>query len=197
MLIKEDGISYTKNNLFIIYSFNAPCSGIFDIEILSSINNDKSYINIDIDSNLIILEKRGRNIKNLTNQILSKDWNDYQKYIYGSFYLTEKIDYYIKITFLKKEGMYACNLNDIKLFPNKDQNKTTFGMGYVIYEFDFISKSYFPFYAYWAFSPNYIKIENEYAEFYYNQNAYDNNTGIRQYKGAELTGGFSTNKDGW
>ena len=55
---------------------------IFDIEILSSTNNDKSYINIDIDSNLIILEKRGQNIKNLTNQILSKDWNDYQKYIY-------------------------------------------------------------------------------------------------------------------
>ena len=89
--------------------------------------------------------------------------------------------------------MYACNLNDIKIYPNKDQNKTTFD----IYEFDFISKSFFPFYAYWAFSPNYIKIENEYAEFYYNQNAYDNNTGIRQYKGVELTGGFSTNKDGW
>ena len=197
IIIDDKGISYTKNNNNVIFSFISPCTGIFDIELFASTNNDKSYINVDIDSNITLLEKRGRNNQNLTKQIISTGWNDYQRSIYGSFYLEENIEYYLKITFLKTEGMYACNLNLINLLPSENQNKKTFDMGYVIYEFDFISKSYFPFYPYWAYSPNYIKIENEYAEFYYNQKTYDNNTGVRQYKGAELTGNFSTNKDGW
>ena len=37
---------------------------------------------------------------------------------------------------------------------------------------------------------NYIKIENEYAKFYFNQTFYDTNKGQRMYKGAELTGNF-------
>ena len=197
MVINEDEISCTKNNYSLIYSFISPSSGIFDIELLASTDNDKSYINVDIDSNITFLEKRGRNVKNLTNHIISKGWKDFQKNIYGSFYLEENKEYFLKITFIKTEGMFACNLASIKLFPNEDQNKIAFDMGYTIYEFDFINKCYFPFKTCWAFSPNYINIENEYAEFYYNQAAYDNNTGVRQYKGAELTGQFSTNRDGW
>ncbi len=197
MIINEEEISCTRNNYFIIYSFISPCSGKFDIELLASTSNDKSYINVDIDSNITFLEKRGRNVKNLTNHIISKDWKDFQKSIYGSFYFEENKEYFLKITFVKTEGSYACNLASIKLIPNEDQSKAVFDMGFTIYEFDFINNCYFPFYAGWAYSPNYIKIEMEYAEFYYNQNAYDNNTGVRQYKGAELTGDFSTNKDGW
>lgn len=180
MVIREEEISNIKNKYYIIYSFIAPCSGIFDIELLASTDNDKSYINVDIDSNIAFLEKRGRNIKNLTNHIISSGWKDFKKYIYGSFYLEENKEYFLKITFLRTEGNFACNLASIKLFPNEEQDKIALDMGYPIYEFDFISKSYFPFYPYWAFSPNYINIENEYIEFYYNQEAYDNNNGVKQ-----------------
>ena len=56
---------------------------------------------------------------------------------------------------------------------------------------------FYPFYPYWATPPNYIKVENEYGEFYYNQEAYDEHYGQRHYKGAEITAYFSTIKDGW
>ena len=70
-------------------------------------------------------------------------------------------------------------------------------MGYTIYQFDFQSKSYYPYYAYWANSPNYINITNDFVEFYYNQKTYYSNFGLRNYKGAELMGEFTTVKDGW
>ena len=132
---------------------------------------------------MTFLEKRGRNIKNLTNHIISSGLNYFQKSIYGSFYLEENKEYFLKITFLKTEGMHACNLASIKLFPNEDKSNKDFDMGYAIYEYGFLSKSYFPFYPYLTVSPNYINIENEQAEFYYNQEAYDNNIGLRHYKG--------------
>ena len=197
IVIKEEEISCTKNNYYIIYSFISPCSGKFDIELFASSNNDKSFINVDIDTNITYLEKRGRNVKNLTNHIISGAWVDFHKYIYGSFYLEENKEYFLKISFIKTDSGFACNLANIKFIPNEDQNKIVYDTGYTIYEFDFINNCYFPFYAGWAYYPNYIKIENEYAEFYYNQNAYDNHTGVRQYKGAELTGQFATNRDGW
>ena len=124
------------------------------------------------------------NNKNLKNHIISTGWDDFQKSIYGSFYLEENNKYFLKITFLKTEGIYACILTSIKLFPNEDQNKIAFDMGYTIYEFEFISKSFFPFYQGLAYYPNYINIENEYAEFYYNQEAYDNNFGVDNIKGS-------------
>ena len=204
-LIKKNGdemkigdiISNTRNNFYVIYSFKSPKSGLYDIELSGSSDNDKSYFNVDIDSNKDLLEKRGRNIVNTTQHVISKGWNDYQKTMYGSFYLEENIEYFLKISFLKTEGGFATNLNSIKFLPNENQNKKALDIGYVIYEFDFISKSIYPFKECWAFSPNYIKVENQYVEFYYNQEAYDNNIGVRQYKGAELTGDFTTNKDGW
>ena len=70
-------------------------------------------------------------------------------------------------------------------------------MGYALYKLDFQNEAYYPFYPYWATPPNYIKIENEYAEFYYNQEAYVQNYGQRHYKGAEITAYYSTIKDGW
>ena len=70
-------------------------------------------------------------------------------------------------------------------------------MGYALYKLDFQNEAFYPFYPYWATPPNYIKIENEYSEFYYNQEAYDQNNGQRHYKGAEITAYYSTIKDGW
>ena len=70
-------------------------------------------------------------------------------------------------------------------------------MGYAIYQLDFQNNAFYPYYPYWAVSPNYIRVENEYSEFYYNQAAYDANINVRHYKGAELTAPFRSIKDGW
>ena len=70
-------------------------------------------------------------------------------------------------------------------------------MGYTIYQFYFNSKSYFPYYGYWAKPPNYLNITKEFAEFYYNQEKYDENFGKREFKRAELKGEFTTVKDSW
>lgn len=89
MIISEKDISCTRNNYFIIYSFISPCSGKFDIELLASTNNDKSYINADIDSNITFLEKRGRNVNNLTNHIISKGM--IFKKVYMEVFISKKI----------------------------------------------------------------------------------------------------------
>ena len=195
--IEDDLISYIRNNYSIIYYFTAPCNCTYDIEISSSSPNDDAYINADIDSNLTILQNKGRNIESLTKKINTGNYNNFEINKYGSFYLEENRKYYLRISIIKLQGMYACNINGLKLTPNENQNKTPIGMGYSIYEFDFKNEAYFPFFAGWAMSPNYIKIENEYAEFYFNQTFYNTTEGQRMYKGAELTGNYFTNKDGW
>ena len=198
MTITNELISKNKNNYSIIYSFTPSSSCIYDIEISSSIAvYETSYLYADIDYNLDFLIKKGRNIEELVKKSSSTRNTDYQKTIHGSFYLEEKKEYFLKIAFLKSAGMYTYNINGIKLIPNNNQNKEALDMGYTIYKIDFFNNAYYPFYAYWAYSPNYIKIENEYGEFYYNQEAYDEHYGTRQYKGAELTSLFSTIKDGW
>ena len=88
--------------------------------------------------------------------------------------------------------MHTYNINGIRIIPNENQNKKTFGMGYALYKLDFQNEAFYPFYPYWATPPNYIHIENEYSEFYYNQAAYDQNYGQRHYKGAEITAYYTT-----
>jgi hypothetical protein len=46
-------------------------------------------------------------------------------------------------------------------------------MGHAIYQIEFSNEATYPFYKYWAMTPNYITIQNEYVEFYYNQMTYD------------------------
>ena len=198
MIITNDLISKNKNNYSIIYSFTSPGSCIYDIEISSAVVvSDDCYLYADIDYNLKYLIKKGRNINELVKKSMSTKNTDFQKTIHGSFYLEENKEYYLKIAFLKFTGMYTYNINGIKLIPNENQNKNVLDLGYTIYKLDFIYNVYYPFYKYWANSPNYIKIENEYAEFYYNQETYNNHYGQRKYKGAELMPEFSTVKDGW
>ena len=180
MKIDNDIISKNKNNYSIIYSFDSPCSCIYDIEISSSkVNNDLSYIYADIDYNLSYLIKKGRNIEELVKKSNSEHSSDYQKTLHGSFYLEENEKYYLKIAFIKSTGMYTYNINGIKLIPNQNQNKKPLDIGYTIYKINFFNNGYYPFYAYWANSPNYINIQDEYGEFYYNQEAYDNHFGVR------------------
>ena len=198
MTITNDLLSKNKNNYTIIYSFIAPSNGIYDVELSSSIAVfDPCYLYADIDYNLESAIKKGRNVKELVKRSNSTRNTDFQKTIHGSFYLEENKEYFLKIGFLKSIGMYTYNIKGIRIIPNENQNKKTFGMGYTIYSLDFQNEAFYPFYPYWAQRPNYIKVENEYCEFYYNQEAYTNNFGQRHYKGAELTTMFSTIKDGW
>ena len=198
MTITNDLLSKNKNNYTIIYSFIAPSNGIYDVELSSSIAVfDPCYLYADIDYNLESAIKKGRNVKELVKRSNSTRNTDFQKTIHGSFYLEENKEYFLKIGFLKSIGLHTYNIKRIRIIPNENQNKKTFGMGYTIYSLDFQNEAFYPFYPYWAQRPNYIKVENEYCEFYYNQEAYTNNFGQRHYKGAELTTMFSTIKDGW
>ena len=68
---------------------------------------------------------------------------------------------------------------------------------YTIYENNFnTGTSYAPFRAGWAWSPNYIKVVDKCLEFYYNQEALDNDN-RRERRGAEIVCDFTTNRDGW
>ena len=40
--------------------------------------NDDAYINADIDSNLTILQNKGRNIQNLTKKINTGSYNNFR-----------------------------------------------------------------------------------------------------------------------
>lgn len=196
--ITNEQISQFRNNDSLIYSFIAPSNGIFDVEISSSIAiSNPGFLYADIDYDLQALIKKGRNVADLVKKSSSKRNKDFQKTIHGSFYLEENKEFFLKIAFVKLEGGFTYNVNKIRIIPNENQNKKTFGMGYAIYQLDFQNNAFYPYYPYWAVSPNYIRVENEYSEFYYNQAAYDANINVRHYKGAELTAPFRSIKDGW
>lgn len=63
--IEEDLISYTRNNYYIIYFLTVPSNCIYDVEISGSSVNNNTFINIDMDSNLSLLQNKGRNMQNL------------------------------------------------------------------------------------------------------------------------------------
>lgn len=198
MTVSTDGIGSTQRNFHIIYSFTSPCSCIFDVEIWASTNNDKSYLNVDLDYDLDALKIKGRNNKNLTWHLINESWDMFELYSFGSFSLKEGQTSYLRITFLKTEGSWVSNIKEISLVPNRNQKKISFWMGFIIHEIAMENELLFPFTEAWVWDPNYIKvIDNEYAEFYYNQAAYDAHPGVRMYKGAELTSSFATNIDGW
>ena len=196
--INSEQMTNFRNNDSIIYSFIAPSKGIYDVEISSSIAVTQiCYLYADIDYNLEYAIKKGRNVAALVKKSSSKRFTDFQKTIHGSFPLEENKEYFLKIAFIKNTSLFTYNVNGIRLIPNENQNRKTFGMGYAVYQIDFNINAVYPFYKYWAMPPNYIEIQNEYVEFYYNQATYDANYQVRQYKGAELTTNFITIKDGW
>ena len=198
MTISNDNITRCKNNYSIVYSFIAPAEGIYDVELSSSIAvKEPCYLYADIDYDLTSAIRKGRNVIDLVKKPNSTRFSDFQKTIHGSFSLEENKEYFLKIAFLKNTGMHTYNINGIRVIPNPNQNKKTFGMGYALYKLDFQNEMFYPFYPYWATPPNYIKVENEYGEFYYNQEAYDEHYGQRHYKGADITAYYSTIRDGW
>ena len=170
MNITDEQITKNKNNYSIIYSFKAPAEGVYDVELSSSIAlTDPCYLYADIDYDLNSAIKKGRNVGELVKRANSTRFIDFQKTIHGSFKLEENKEYFLKIAFLKNTGMYTYNINGIRVIPNENQNKKIFGMGYALNKLDFQNEAFYPFYPYWAVAPNYIKVENEYAEFYFNQ----------------------------
>ena len=167
MTITDGQITRNKNNYSIIYAFTPEAEGIYDIELSSSIAdlNNPCYLYADIDYILESAIRKGRNLSGLVKKSSSKRSNDFQKTIHGSFKLEENKEYFLKIGFLKNTGMHTYNINGIRVIPNENQNKNKniFSMGYSIYQLDFQNEAFYPFYTYWAVSPNYIIIENEYA----------------------------------
>jgi len=130
MKITDEQITNNKNNYSIIYSFSAPAEGVYDVELSSSIAvNDPCYLYADIDYDLNSAIRKGRNVGELVKRPNSTRFTDFQKTIHGSFKLEENKEYFVKIAFLKNTGMYTYNINGIRLIPNENQNKKTFGMG--------------------------------------------------------------------
>ena len=162
MNITDEQITKNKNNYSIIYSFKAPAEGVYDVELSSSIAvSDPCYLYADIDYDLNSAIRKGRNVGELVKRSNSTRFTDFQKTIHGSFKLEENKEYFLKIAFLKNTGMYTYNINGVRVIPNENQNKKTFGMGYALYKLDFQNEAFYPFYPYWAVAPNYIKVENE------------------------------------
>ena len=141
MTITNENITRNKNNYSIIYSFIAPAEGVYDVELSSSIAVKEScYLYADIDYELIYAIRKGRNVGALVKKPNSTRFTDFQKTIHGSFYLEENKKYYLKIAFLKNTGMHTYNINGIRIIPNENQTKKTFGMGYALYKLDFQKK---------------------------------------------------------
>ena len=148
--INSEQMTNFRNNDSIIYSFIAPSKGIYDVEISSSIAVTQiCYLYADIDYNLEYAIKKGRNVAALVKKSSSKRFTDFQKTIHGSFSLEENKEYFLKIAFIKNTTLFTYNVNGIRLIPNENQNKKTFGMGYAVYQIDFNINAVYPFYKYW------------------------------------------------
>ena len=201
--IEEGGMGSTKNGAYVIYQFDAPATGLFDVSLMTGTTKDGSSLNVNIGDNLNAL-KTGALNENLTHKMKKTgSWATNWKDQWGAFYLEEGKTYYLKITFLQEGTTWVGNVGEIGLTLSADQNQTPVngvtkpGADYVLYQHNFNSgTSYLPFRDAWAWEPNYIKIVEKSLEFYYNYKALleDNR---RMRRGAEVTCDFKTTSEGW
>ena len=203
--VSESAIDNTKTNAYVIYKFTAPATGLFDAYVLAGTTKSGSYLNVDMGTDLENLKVKSLN-NNLTVPFInSNNWNAKDKHNFGPFVLREGNEYYLKLTFLQDGTTWVGNVHEMGMTLSSDQSQSggivvdnDKPLGYVIYQNDFNSgKILAPFREGWAESPNYIRVENQYCEFYYNQAALDANPDRRMLKGAELTCDFKTNTEGW
>ena len=200
--IEEGGIGSTKDGAHVIYQFDAPATGLFDVYLMTGTTKDGSSLNVNIGDNLNTLKTAALN-ETLTHAMKNTgSWTTNWKDQWGAFYLEEGKTYYLKITFLQVGTTWVGNVGEIGLTLSADQNQTPVngvkpGADYVIYKHDFNSgTSYLPFTDAWAWEPNYIKIVDKYLEFYYNYKALLEDD-RRMRRGAEVTCNFKTTTEGW
>ncbi len=203
-MVKESVIENTKNGSYVIYEITAPATGLFEPYLLAGTAKDGSYLNVDMGIDLNELKNRSVNTA-LTQDFKKGSWADRNKYVYGPFLLREGNTYYLKLTFLQDGTTWVGNVHEIGMSLASDQTKpggivvdNSQELGYTIYANDFNSGKFkTPFVDGWATAPCYIKVENQYSEFYYNAAALAADPDNRMKKGAELTCDFHTNQDGW
>ena len=202
----DDGVAHienTKSGSYAIWKVTAPATGLFEPYVLAGTPKDGSYLNIDMGTDLIDLKNKMVD-QSLTKVFIKGNWNDKTKHTFGPFLLREGNTYYLKLTFLQDGTTWVGNAHELGMNLAADQTQSGIivdnntSLGYRLYENDFNSGKFkVPFYDAWAESPNYIKVENQYCEFYFNQAALDANPDRRMLKGAELSCDYRTTTAGW
>lgn len=199
--IDEYGVGSTKKGAYVIYQFTAPATGLFDAVTQTATTKSGSYLNVNIGDDLNTLKTAALNSKVTQTMPNTGSWTKDEQLTFGSFYLEEGKTYYLKVTFLQDGSTWVGNLHGLKITLSDDQSATPIngsgaGKNYVIYKSNFNAGTYSPFVDGWAWSPSYIKIVDNYLEFYFNQAALDTDN-RRERKGCEVTCDYKTTSEGW
>ena len=195
-------ISSTQNGDWVIYQITPSATGLYDVYTSTATTADGNAIHVNIGKDLGLLKRKTLDdvlVKSMENL---GSFSTRSTQTFGAFYLEEGEDYYLKVTFLTPNN-YGGNLFSLYYSPSDDQTQTPVNdsdeeaVDYVLYENNFDSTSYlYPFSESPCYDPNYINVENGYAEFYYNAAALAANNS-RNYRGCEVVCDFSTNSEGW
>ncbi|MBQ7512730.1 MAG: IPT/TIG domain-containing protein [Prevotella sp.] len=198
----EAYIESTKRGAYLIYKFSVDYEGLYDVNCQMTTNQGYAcYVNMDMGVDADELAGRASNTT-LSQQVEKLGWATMKDYSYGPFLLKKGQTYYLRILFEAEGTSWVANVTNVILHYSDDQSQAGInvdggGPGYNIYQSDFNGgASLLPFSPSWAWEPNYIKVVDNYCEFYYNQAALDADN-RRERRGCELTCGFSSNSEGW
>ena len=206
--IDENGreIGYIKKDAYVIYKVVPNFDGIYEAFAAYGTEKDGSSVAFSMDVDLASLKARDADPA-LTQAISNTgSWTPSESLALGAFKLQAGKTYYLRMHFLQEGGSYVATINEVGIKMAADQSTTdyvtvdipNYGAANTLYANDFEGKYVYPFWRGWAWEPNYIHVENGYAEFYYNQEAFNTDEQQRrQLKGAELTCGFKTTSEGW
>lgn len=202
--VDDTSIGSTRNGAWVMYPVTPEADGLYELRAEMSTNQSYNvYVNIDMGTDAEALEERQVN-NDLTQQVENLGgWTSWGQHTYGPFRLTGGRTYYVKLSFLADGTSWVCNLTNLTLHYADDQTVGGIDVDnaaentYVLYANDFNEGDMLlPFTPAWAWEPNYIWVENQYAEFYYNQAALDADN-RRERRGCELTCDFATTSEGW
>ena len=204
--VEESGIGNVKKDAYVIYKVIPNFDGVYEAFAKYGTKNNGSSLAFDMDVDLGNLKVRDADPA-LTSAITNTgSWTPSESLTIGSFNLKAGQTYYLRLYFLQEGGSYVCNISEMGIKMAADQMTVDYvdvdidgyGTANALYANDFEGKYAYPFWRGWAWEPNYIHVENGYAEFYYNQEAFNTDEQQRrQLKGAELTCGFTTVSEGW
>ena len=198
----DSAIESTKRGAYLIYKFTVDYEGLYDVNCQMTTNQGYAcYVNMDMGTDMDELAGRASNTT-LSQQVEKLGWANMKDYSYGPFLLKANKTYYLRILFEAEGTSWVANVKNVILHYSDDQTQAGINVdggapAYNIYQSDFNSgTSLLPFTQSWAWEPNYIKVVDNYCEFYYNQAALDADN-RRERRGCELTCGFSSNSEGW